>query len=686
MAAPHPALIDVAAGRPAGAIDNPGTLIRSAVEHRMHGLLLTEIEQGRLEVPHEIQVKLATLCLRTRAHHQRLWAALDDVATTLDQQGVAVASAKGVTSELRWFDRMGERPSLDLDLFLDPAQNSRAGEIVATLQPSHPLAADVRELAVSGALQSVDIAFSGVPIDLHFDIFKLGVPLLHNEAIWQRRVAMRSPGGATLSALDPETSLALSLLHLLKDRFALLSGFVDVARIMSRESLDWSYLRTFLHSEGLEAPAFHALDVVCETLRLANPIANTSAGWRRVATRVLWPRSIRMQGREGRVRHHRRQFFLPFLMPGRRAAATCSLVRLVVPPHSLIDFYYPETSGPVVWRLAAGRVHRALERRDMLRHLKAPPPPAASRLQATSADRPREATSYKQIPPRSGYILTPAGSRDAARAAIAMYSASRRGARAAQRVAMNAVTLAGSAVLPGRPQPWRPPDHWDSVEPEIIAAFGPVDETVIYRRPQPEREGFALLTLRGGTPSAFVKLQPAHDSRLGREEAALRAMRRAAPRSFSVPDVLASGTVAAWCYLALEPFPVAIHRPAHDPPLEEMVEEIAAGLANLPRPVETPHHWIPMHGDLTPWNLRQFPDGRLILLDWEHAGWGPPGADLVLYTAAAAALGLRTAAVAQSRETAEFWQNRFATGALTRRDLKLRKAVMQSLVRREEPG
>jgi aminoglycoside phosphotransferase (APT) family kinase protein len=41
-----------------------------------------------------------------------------------------------------------------------------------------------------------------------------------------------------------------------------------------------------------------------------------------------------------------------------------------------------------------------------------------------------------------------------------------------------------------------------------------------------------------------------------------------------------------------------------------------------------------MHGDYVPWNLREDDRGQLWLLDWEDAGWGPPGADLVRYLVA----------------------------------------------------
>lgn len=43
----------------------------------------------------------------------------------------------------------------------------------------------------------------------------------------------------------------------------------------------------------------------------------------------------------------------------------------------------------------------------------------------------------------------------------------------------------------------------------------------------------------------------------------------------------------------------------------------------------------PMHGDLTPWNLRVDRRGRGVLFDWEHAGYGPVDADLVRYLSVA---------------------------------------------------
>ena len=62
-------------------------------------------------------------------------------------------------------------------------------------------------------------------------------------------------------------------------------------------------------------------------------------------------------------------------------------------------------------------------------------------------------------------------------------------------------------------------------------------------------------------------------------------------------------------------------------------------LAGLDRPENAPNDWEPFHGDFTPWNLRQIGNAAPWLIDWEDAGWGPPGADRVFYIASAYAVG-----------------------------------------------
>lgn len=82
----------------------------------------------------------------------------------------------------------------------------------------------------------------------------------------------------------------------------------------------------------------------------------------------------------------------------------------------------------------------------------------------------------------------------------------------------------------------------------------------------------------------------------------------------------------------------ARQRPAWQAPLGLLDRHLAERLSFLPQPFGTPVHWVPQHGDLSPWNLRRAARG-LALFDWEASGWYPPGVDLGYFGACVAAMG-----------------------------------------------
>jgi hypothetical protein len=358
-------LIDLVAGRPVVVRDADG-LIKSAAEHRMTGLLLDEVRSGRMDLPASHQRFLAASSLATRAHHQRLWRAFEAVTDRLVTAEYNVAMAKGVGAEARWYDAPGQRPCGDLDLMLDPAQVPHVSGAVAALQSDHELLPHLDDLATSGKLQSVDILYDGVHIDLHFDILKLGIPVRQNDVIWGRTEQLQSPGGHTVRVLDAEASLVLFLLHLLKDRFSYLLGFVDVLHVLDRADIDWEFVDAFVRQEGLENLVYEALETVHETLGLASPVHPDVPGWQKQAWRALWPEAIRLDGHAGRIAHHRRQFWIPMLMSGRRWDGIKATATLAFPPRALMDHYHPDTTGPYLWRLAVGRTRRRRERRQSI--------------------------------------------------------------------------------------------------------------------------------------------------------------------------------------------------------------------------------------------------------------------------------------------------------------------------------
>ncbi|MGH8935436.1 MAG: phosphotransferase [Acidimicrobiia bacterium] len=293
---------------------------------------------------------------------------------------------------------------------------------------------------------------------------------------------------------------------------------------------------------------------------------------------------------------------------------------------------------------------------------------------------------YKDFPPGWGHVKVPTTSREAALSGLTLYAACRRRGLWAQRLAWAGIRLAGPWVIPGRRLPWSPPMDtaiWRELRRRWRDELGEFDSLAIYERAQASRLGLATLLLAQGRPVAFVKLRLHASAELDSEARALQLMLGGRPEPFSVPQLLGTGAFSGWHYLACAPLPPGIHHPAHSPPLKSIVVRIEEGLASLERPAGTPSHWRPMHGDLTPWNLRRAGPERLVLTDWEEAGWGPPGADEVLYRTAEAALWRRRAGVSDHIEAVRFWRERVAARPQDDRDYRLTRLLSRALDRME---
>jgi hypothetical protein len=298
---------------------------------------------------------------------------------------------------------------------------------------------------------------------------------------------------------------------------------------------------------------------------------------------------------------------------------------------------------------------------------------------------------YKNFPPGWQHLKIPTSSRQAARAALSMYAASRTRAVWGQRIAWAGVALFGPRFLPGRARPWTPIDEgvWEELSRRWRSELGPFDAVAGYQRTLSSRRGFAVLLLRRGTPLAFVKLRPVCDAEIASslEEHALRLIGTSAPRSFCALRLLSAGVVDSWRYFCTAPLPPGLHRVPSSPPLSVITAEIAAGLAGLPRPTGTPSHWQAMHGDFTPWNLRQS-GARLFLVDWEYAGWGPPHADEISYRLSASLLGVSSGAAAWSPtlddlEAIRFWTEQARAWRGSKRDDRYVAGALRTLAAME---
>jgi len=270
------------------------------------------------------------------------------------------------------------------------------------------------------------------------------------------------------------------------------------------------------------------------------------------------------------------------------------------------------------------------------------------------------ARRYKDFPPGWGHIKVPMSSRRAALNGLALYSACRGKALWAQRAASALVAIFGPASLPGRSFPWVPMSETEWLELSDVwrRELGAFDDVAGFCRLQASRTGLAFLLLHRGSPVAFVKVRYGDCLSLSNERSALQAVWGSRPRAFQVPEPFRFGAASGWCYLACAPLPTGLHRPPRNPPVAAILEEVDAALAALPRPAETPGHWRPMHGDFAPWNLRQLRGDSLVLVDWERAGWAPPGADEVFYRATWAALEHRPVDRCDTQEAVQFWRER----------------------------
>ncbi len=295
-----------------------------------------------------------------------------------------------------------------------------------------------------------------------------------------------------------------------------------------------------------------------------------------------------------------------------------------------------------------------------------------------------ESQSYKRFPPGRGHLHIPAKHRDSALAGLSLYAPCRPRGIALRNAFWRLTSLLGPRALPGGAAPLAPPvapSVWSALLDGWRASFGAFDDLALYSRTQSERSGFVTLLLSQGRPTAFLKVRPADTPNREFERKVVSAVRSAGPKAFTTPDVLGDCSVADWYAVGFEPLPPAPHGPPSQPPLPKILAEIQAGLSGLDRPPDVPEHWTPFHGDLTPWNLRRFPDGRLALIDWEDAGWAPRGADEVLYRATAhAVLGEPAPRFSEFHaEAVRFWSERTAGKEGNRRDERLRKTLRAAL-------
>lgn len=356
-------LVDLAAGRDPGPVALTPALIAMAQDHRVLGLLWSHLQRTGAG-----SMDLAMYDLRLQAHQQRVrdrvvWC--HDVARSL---GVDIAILKGAPIEQRYYDRVGERPSSDVDLLVAPGHFERIPALLRAIQPDHPWLPGLESMISGRQIQSITAVADGLEVDIHLDAFKLGVWLRRPDRFWAGTRTEDLWGGGEVRTPDDAWTLVLLLLHLTKDRFQRLLGYGDIVRVVSRGDVDWARVDAIARPEGLGLPVRCALHVVEQDLDVdlglaGTPFERPPAGVRAMLWRWLWRDQIRLQGSEGRRRFRYRQDLLPILARGRQLETVRWWAGEAFPPRVAVAAEYPDLGGPYLWRLTRGRIRAAEQKR-----------------------------------------------------------------------------------------------------------------------------------------------------------------------------------------------------------------------------------------------------------------------------------------------------------------------------------
>jgi hypothetical protein len=228
--------------------------------------------------------------------------------------------------------------------------------VVAAIDPSHTLLDSIDDLVRLDQLQSVDVKLeSGVWLDLHVDAVKTGVELRSKRDMWARTAVHEGSEGRSLRALAASDALIQAVVHQLKDRFSLLRGHADIARILQSGEVDWDVVARTLETDGLAGVFWPALSIVLDELHLHSIVAPTPSMGTFSVNRV-WPPDTRLQGDLGMAKKVRAKHAIPFLMRGRTREAVRNFWRVLFPPKAMLAHLHARYRGPYLWRLVSMRI------------------------------------------------------------------------------------------------------------------------------------------------------------------------------------------------------------------------------------------------------------------------------------------------------------------------------------------
>ena len=366
MARPHPFLLAVARGDvPQEPID--AGVVESAVEHRLAGSLHRMVSEGAADADRHATRALAVHHLNQSHRRTLLLRAMGLLADRLHAADVQWLTFKGLAAEHLYYEMDAERPAADIDVLLSPDSVVRAAAAIRAIEPEHPTPDLIEEAVLRHVLQHVDLRLGPVPVDLHFDFFKIGLPTINHQLIWDRSTQIDLDGVAGVRTVCPEISLVGMVLHQNKDAFSLLGPMVEVQKALTTSKVDWEFIRALVTAEGLAVPFWLGLDRIAAYTGIENvPAAPRLNDSRSKLWRAIWPTSSALSGAPGRATAPNRQLLMPLTVSGRTRATVRELRRQAIPERRLFEVMERRSLAGTEYlrRLTLDRVRRLREARE----------------------------------------------------------------------------------------------------------------------------------------------------------------------------------------------------------------------------------------------------------------------------------------------------------------------------------
>jgi len=316
-------------------VDIESGFVLSALEHRLSGLLATEL----LERPDDFEPAVTRLVagadMVSRSTNASLTDLAYDLAETLAHADIESTVLKGIGVEACWYDRVGERLTSDLDLLVWTDGIEAVANAVRLIDPAYQHAHAVARLVAAGELQSVDLAVGRLRVDLHFDPLKLGVWTREPGEFRRTQQPVGNRGGVVVQTFGPECTLVELVLHVNKDSFAFLGSLVDISKVLRQSTIDWDLVHELVDANGLRVPFWRSLAFVAETLGQPVPTPPTLPRVQSTVWSKTWSKDHVLQGNEGRIRAPKRQRMLPLTIMGRPQDVAREMSRRLHPNREL---------------------------------------------------------------------------------------------------------------------------------------------------------------------------------------------------------------------------------------------------------------------------------------------------------------------------------------------------------------